>query len=364
MTLLAVISIVFLGLRLITALINLAARTKLKQGSPDESPTVSVLIPARDEEHHITSLLEGIITQEYAAYEVIVYDDESSDGTAQVVEVFSRRDSRVRLVRGGSLPGGWLGKTRACDILAKEATGDYLLFLDADVTVSPGLLKDSIAYMNEQGLELLSVFPVQRMETAGEKTTVPLMNWILLSLLPLPLTRICKRPSLSAANGQFMCFRSETYHRYRFHERARLQQVEDIRIMKDMKKLGLPVQTLLSGGQIACRMYGGFREAVNGFAKNMPEFFGGNIPWMLVFVLFTTFGAVPVAFSMLPAITGIYLLAGIALRIMVSLAGRQPVWQNLLYALPQQLALPVIAAASIQRKWRGWTTWKGRMVRV
>ncbi len=90
---------------------------------------------------------------------------------------------------GTTLPEGFTGKNHACHQLSLSARGDYFLFMDADVRVKGALLEEALSWMLKKDLALLSIFPVQKMKSFGEKISVPLMNWILLSLLPLPLIR-------------------------------------------------------------------------------------------------------------------------------------------------------------------------------
>ncbi len=148
------------------------------------NPLVSILIPARNEENNIGRLLDDLQELKYNNFEILVYDDDSTDQTRSVIMDKSLLDKRIRYIQGKVLLPGWLGKNHACHQLAKAAKGDYLLFLDADVSVIPRLFTDSIAFMEKQDLDLLSLFPVQKMKTLGEWLTVPLMNRILLGNLP------------------------------------------------------------------------------------------------------------------------------------------------------------------------------------
>ncbi len=146
---------------------------------------------------------------------------------------------------GSDLPEGWTGKNRACHNLAQEARGEYLLFLDADVIVGHDLLRRAVSYALKHDLTLLSMFPGQVMKTKGEKIVVPFMFRILLSLLPLFLIRRCPWTSFSAANGQMMLFRGDTYRKYRFHERVKDRLAEDIEIMRVVKRSKLRGDTLV-----------------------------------------------------------------------------------------------------------------------
>ncbi len=258
----------FLFLRFLVSLANLIMQQWLHNGELQQNPLVSILIPARNEENNLGELLSSIMKQDYQNYEVFVYDDLSEDNTEAIAKEYVKKDQRFHLITGEPLPEGWLGKNHACHQLSLHANGNYLLFMDADVNIKKGLIKNSLAHSKKYSLQLFSIFPRQRMHSFGEKITVPLMNWILLSLLPLYLIRTSSRKSLAAANGQFMLFDAKTYHKHYFHEMLKGHKVEDIAILKKMKAIGYSCHTVASNGQIECRMYKGFKDAAQGFPKN------------------------------------------------------------------------------------------------
>lgn len=362
MEMIAFASIAYLAVQLLVALINLVSGQKLKAGELKVSPMVSILVPARNEENNIGLLLDDISRLDYGNYELLVYDDDSVDQTASIVREKARQDDRIRYIHGkGPLPG-WLGKNHACHQLARIAKGDYLLFMDADVRVIPELLTDSLAAMEKHDLDLLSLFPVQKMRGPGEWLTVPLMNRILLGNLPLILVRLSSLPAFSAANGQFMLFKSDIYKKHWLHKQVNNEKVEDIRISRNMKKMNYRVQTLLSGGQISCRMYKGFGEGLEGFAKNIHAFFGKNWLILLLYILLTTLGplAVWISFSLSASI--IYLAAAVIFRLLVSVQSLQSWWINTLLMPLQQITLIIISVLAAYSHFTGTLYWKGRKI--
>lgn len=383
---LALLAIGFLCLRLVVATVNLITRPWLRankghsdpasepshnhepiacEGLP-ERPTVSVLIPARNEAGNIGRLLESLSglhpPNSPTSLEIIVYDDLSEDNTAAIVTQWCQTDNRIRLLSGTTLPEGWLGKNHACHQLASEAKGQYLLFLDADVSINEGLISSAIAHLKTHKLSLLSIFPLQIMKSFGERITVPLMNWILVSLLPLVLTRRSSRASFSAANGQFMLFAADVYHRHQFHQAVKHHKVEDILIFRMMKRQGLKVQTLLSNGMIRCRMYTGFLDAIHGFSKNVFEFFGGSMMAGLAFALITTFGWLPIWIVWGYSGLLLFIISTLMLRIFVSLSSRQSLLYTVLLAPLQQLAFIVVISVAVYNTFKKNTRWKGRLI--
>lgn len=374
------ILILFALLRCLVLLANLLTRQWLRPQKVAGSPGISILIPARNEEKNIGNLLkdladrhQGFFTGAHSGIsagtpvpvtEIIVYNDQSTDGTSAAVRNAGNEKNLIRLIEGGPLPEGWLGKNYACHRLAQEATGDWLLFLDADVEVSPNLIRDAVGYAQKKKVRLLSLFPQQVMKTPGEWLVVPLMNWILLSLLPLILIRTCRWTSFAAANGQFMLFDAAIYKRFQWHSMVKSDPVEDIRISRLMKKKRFRTATLLSAGQVRCRMYGNYHQALNGFSKNLGQFFGNSLPWMLLFLLLTSFLPLIIIpyLSPAPGALGLYLMLLIFIRLGFSVLSRQNVIKNLAFWLPQQIVLIILVWKSIRFRLGRKIDWKGRQV--
>jgi chlorobactene glucosyltransferase len=251
-------------------LINLFTAPVLKEekSSLTEYPQVSVLIPARNEAENIGLCLERVLAQDYPGFEVIVLDDHSTDATFSIVKEIQKKHNNLKLIPGKALPPGWRGKNWACHQLSKEAQGKYLLFLDADVHLEKGALKSAIARMQEKNPELITVFPEQEMKNPGERLTVPLMNWVLLSFLILKKVFTSPNPLLSAGNGQFMLFKKEVYEKMEGHAGVKNSVVEDVAFVRKAKKNGIPVLALLGGKLVKCRMYHSFAEGLRGLARS------------------------------------------------------------------------------------------------
>lgn len=361
---LAAVIWIFLLVRLLIALANLLTRQWLSNGRSNPHALVSILIPARNEARNIGNLLQNIIDQDFPFLEVLVYDDLSTDDTASIVWSFHKKDERIRLIQGPDLPAGWLGKNHACHQLAQKAKGHYLLFLDADVRIEKNLLNNSLAHMQKHKLDLLSIFPQQLMKSLGEKISVPVMNWVLLSLLPLVLTRKSRMPAFAAANGQHMLFRGSVYRKYMFHKQCKNKAVEDIAIARLMKQKKLRTHTILSNGQIKCRMYSSLNEALQGFSKNVLAFFGNNIAVAIIIMLITTLGAIPVYLALGRWVLLAYFAVALLLRLLTAFLSKQNIWQSAMAAPLQQLIFCVMVVLAIIKRIKRKNTWKGRIINV
>jgi glycosyltransferase involved in cell wall biosynthesis len=354
--------ILFTVLQAIVALVNIIIETRLPVSRSAATPLVSVLIPARNEEDKIAALLGDLQMQDYREIEVVVFNDQSTDGTSGIVNSFCNDDKRFTLIDSGVLPEGWLGKNWGCHSMAALASGEYFLFLDADVRIGKGVIRDAVSFCKKHGLSLITIFPKQLMITSGEKATVPVMNFVLLTLLPLILVRKSPLPSLSAANGQFMFFTSAGYRLLRPHEVMKGKKVEDIEIARYYKTKKCRISCLAGEERVQCRMYGEYREAVNGFSKNVAAYFGNSIILAFLFWLIGSFGFIAVLCALPPAFFIFYAAVIIMTRIIVSAAGHQSIAGNIRYLIPQQLSFALFIYFSFVNKRDKSFLWKGRNI--
>lgn len=349
-------------IRFLVVVLNFITRPILPEGKVQLQPLVSVLIPARDEEKNIGLLLSGLSQQTYSNIEILVYDDQSTDDTTGIVQKFMHEEPRLTLISGNEKPIGWMGKNYACHCLAQSAKGDFFLFLDADVVVTPVFVENALAYMQRKRLSLLSMFPRQELKSFGEKLVVPSMNWILLSMLFLRLIWWSRRRSLAAANGQMMMFDGQQYRLNRWHQQVMNTPVEDIAISRLIKRKRLRMATLLGTNDISCRMYGSYSEAINGFTKNVKGFFGGSIVATVLFALFETVAPIIAILGLPFPLVFLFFFVWISSRMLVARLSEQSVLFNVLLWPVQQLAfIHLVYRATIYSITKK-LTWKGRNV--
>jgi len=353
----------FLALRTFISLVNFFSGLHLPDEKPQDFPKVSILIPARNEETVIGSLLSSLQTQDYPDFEIIVCNDHSSDNTEEILNWFAGEDERIHWFLGEKLPADWMGKNFACHQLAQKASGKYLIFLDADVELSMDAITKAVAFFQKKQLSLLSVFPQQRMESLAEWSTVPLMNWILQSLLPMILVQKNRFSSLSAANGQFMMFEAENYRTNQWHSKVRNQNVEDIHLARTIKANGMKIAVLLGNNDVFCRMYRHLDEAVPGFSRNIHEYFGGSRVLMIGFWLLICTGPVIVWAVFGWAFLGLFLALVVVNRLLVAKASHQKIARSVLLHPLQMISFTVVVFYNIYRSIQKNTEWKGRRIR-
>ncbi len=361
MEIVAWIILAFAALQFVVAFVNAVLQPKLNQ-KPTSNDLVSVLIPARNEEQNIVNLLIDLQHQTYKNIEIFVFDDLSTDRTAELVGEMAKYDSRIKLLSSTGLPENWLGKNYACNELAKQASGKYFIFLDADVRTEQNLIAFTISYLQKQNIQLLSIFPMQMMHGLGEKMVVPIMNYILQTLLPLVLVLRSKYASLAAANGQFMLFEAATYRKLQPHELLKGEKVEDIKTAQLYKKHGYKMACLSNNADVSCRMYTNYTDCIEGFSKNIVMFFGNSYLLTFVFWLVTTVGFVAVLLALPMKYFWLLAIITIVTRVFVSIGSNQKSIQNLMFLVPQQINIGIILFKSIINKKNKQYSWKGRII--
>jgi len=323
---------------------------------------VAVVLPVRDEATQVEDCLAAVLDQRgVPGLEVVVVDDGSTDGTADRVTAVA--DARVRLLRAPALPPGWLGKPHACARGAAAAgDADVLVFLDADVRLLPDAVASAVAVLDDAGLDLVSPWPRQLTGSPAERLVQPLQQWLWGTLLPLRLAERSPRPSLAAANGQFLVVRRAAYDRAGGHAAVRGEVIEDIALLRAVKAAG-GRGVVVDGSTLAtCRMYDGWAGVRDGYAKSLWSALGGR-PGAAVGA-----AAALSAVWLLPplaALTGSRAglagyAAGVAGRAVVAGRTGGRVWPDAL-AHPVSIALlDVLVARSVAGHHRGTLHWRGR----
>ena len=354
--------LIFTGIQFLIAFLNFVFRADYGFFSTSDNKLISVIIPVRNEAANIENLLHDLTRQSYRNIEVFVVDDDSEDNTKELVINRSVADNRIKLLDAGLPDHTWLGKNHACYQGAKAAKGKFFLFLDADVRLKPEALKSILGYFEKKRTIFLSVFPKQILVSSGVKKVIPLMNYILLGLLPLFLVRLSGFSSLSAANGQFMLFDSDIYKSFDPHKRFKHEKVEDIKIARFLKKKKLKIACLTGNDDISCKMYDDYSGAMEGFTKNVAGFFGGSFAVASAFWFITLTGILWTTILLPWFYTLIYIMMVAGIRIFISITSKQKILDNLLFHYVQIFNLGRLIFRSIKHKKNKSYQWKGRNI--
>ena len=341
--------------------------SQLRRPSRRQAPLavdVSVLIPARDEAVRIGGCLDSVLAQHHLGrIEVIVLDDGSGDDTRRIAATYPG----VRVVAGAPLPDGWLGKPHACAQLAElaRASSTVFIFLDADVRLEPHAVAAAVELMQSTGLDLTSPYPRQVAVSVAERLVQPLLQWSWLTMLPLRAAETSRRPSLAAANGQFLLVRRTAYLRAGGHATVRRAVLEDMALARAVNRTG-GRGAVVDGTHLAsCRMYYGWRELRDGYGKSLWAAFG-SAPAAVgaVAALLVTYVLPPLAALRGSRAGALGYGAGVAGRVVTARRTGARAWPDAL-AHPLSIGgLAVLTAQSLIGARRGSLRWRGRPVRV
>ena len=348
-----------------TALNLRVLRTPSAEPPPVDEP-VSLLLPVRDEAHHVGACLAALLAQDALSdLEILVLDDGSTDGTTDVVRAVAGSDPRVRLLAGEDLPAGWLGKPHACAQLAEAARGEVLVFVDADVVLERHAVAATVDVLRTAGLDLVCPYPRQLAGTVGERVVQPLLQWSWLTFLPLALAESSPRPSLVAANGQLLACDAVAYRAVGGHASVRSDVLEDVALARAFKVHGLRALVVDGTNLATCRMYGSWPELRAGYTKSLWSAFGSPAGAAAVAAALLFLYVVPpvAALAGRGPVRRAGLLgtaAGIAGRVLVARRVGGRVWPDSL-AHPISVAAVVgLTAESVVRRRNGRLVWKGR----
>lgn len=338
--------------------VNLALLPRVL-GTPRDGTLVSILIPARDEAANIAACLDRALAQRGTAVEVLVMDDGSTDGTAEIVAGYAARDARVRLLQAPPLPPGWTGKVHACHCLSVAAKGDYLLFVDADVRLAPDCAAALAAHAQRGNLAMASGVPRQRIGSLGEALTVPAINLLLLGYLPGGGRAFTQHPGLAAACGQLVLMETAAYRSVGGHEAIRRLLHDGLQLARRLRAAGHRTEVVDGAPLATCRMYRSFGEAWAGFSKNAHE--GMATPLGLPVWTVLLSGAHLWPWALLPNVWGIAaILLMFALRAAITWRTREPWWTVPLHPLTVAVALAIQWNALLRWALGRPAGWKGR----
>jgi cellulose synthase/poly-beta-1,6-N-acetylglucosamine synthase-like glycosyltransferase len=240
---------------------------------PPAPPRAAVLIPARNEAARIGECVRAWSRQDYPGYEVLVFDDDSTDGTAAAALAAA---PGVRVVRGNELPEGWRGKPHACHRLRQHTDAALLVFADADVVPAPPTLRHLAGAALHA--DALSAVPFHRSPSPGVRALAALQNWAALALVPAWLPTRRSRPLVAVMNGQLIAIHAAVYDATGGFAAVRAALGEDSALGRRLARLGYRVSLLDGTGLLACEPYRRVRDLWRANVRNLQPVFFGSAP--------------------------------------------------------------------------------------
>jgi GT2 family glycosyltransferase len=333
--------------------------------TPEPLPRVSVVIAACNEELDLPATLDGVLAQDYPDLEVLVVEDRSTDRT---VEVIDARAPRVRRVNPPPLPDGWVGKSWACWNGAAAATGEWILFMDADVRLNPAAVRTTVEWALREHADLATIAPKVEMRSFWERLVLPFYIQVVLTYFRTPHVN---RPNskTAMANGQFWLTPRATYRAIGGHEATRSILLEDIALARRYRAAGRALRVAWAPHLAETRMYRNRHEMFEGLLKNVhgTEFSAlrlvGSVAGLVGLFL------LPLGLLPLGLLTGSFALTVMGAILYGALFGKHVVFARAVgspaaYGLLYPVAVSyyvVLLVTSLGRGLRGKpVTWKGR----
>ena len=337
--------VVFQAFMLLILLTNLwSTHRARKHNLPSQLPKVSILVPARNEEVTIETCLRSLLVQDYPDFEVLVLDDQSTDATPLILLRLVAEYPNLIVLNGAPAPQKIAGKNWACAQLAERATGELLLFTDADTVHQPGMLAGIVGAMLGERADMLTGFPRQVVKSWGERLLVPFFTWASLNFIPLGLAYLMRSTVLSIAVGQLMIFKRDAYEMVGGHAALGTNFLDDILLARRIKAAGLRWRVLSIADLVSCHMYRSSQMAYEGLTKSLFGAFSYRLlPYLFIILWLVIMTWMPIAVFCLwiaglapladPTVLLVCLGLGLLTWLIPYLEIRLPIYLALLYPL-------------------------------
>lgn len=352
--------------------------TPLPVDPPADGPLVSIIVPARNEERNIRPCLESLLAQQYPNLEVIMVDDESTDGTEELARALAAGDPRLSVIRGTPLPPGWIGKNHAVHQGVGRARGQWLLFTDADTVHAPQALASALDLAAREKADMLCLYTHQYQDTFWEKVVQPAVLLAIFALGGTTQEANDPKSPIVKTNGQYMLLRREEYNAVGGHQAIKGDIIEDLALARNVKRAGF--RLLLADGRalVSTRMYASLREIWQGWSKNMCTADTGQsqVHRLAMYGLYGLLSVAPFvlllwaagAFVLGPdtlvAMAGLQSAAQaaliVAVRVKINDLFRVGPWYALAHPLAGAIFLGMMAGCGLRELARRGVRWKGR----
>jgi len=338
--------------------------------SPVGSPSVTVIVPARDEAANVGACLESLLAQDYCELRIVAVDDRSTDGTCAIMDALARAHSeRLKVLSITYLPANWLGKTHAMAIAARSAIAannpDYLLFTDADIMFQPDAIRRSLANAVATQADHFVLLPTTIAKTRGEGMILAYLQ--VMSLWAIRPWRVAdpkaKRDAIGV--GAFNLIRTSAYLQLGGFDATPMEILEDLALGRRVKRVGLRQRVATAPGMVSVHWASGLGGIVTGMTKNLFAVFRFRPPLLVAAAIWIVlFCTAPIGYLTMPdtrvpavvalaSVFGMYVLSGRTSRIPAIYAAFFPVGAVVVaYSMFRSMAITVI---------RGGVTWRGTL---
>ncbi len=338
----------------------------LEDVQPDDTPlpSLTVVVPACNEENRIAEAVRSLLTQTYPSLQVIAVDDRSTDRTGEILDKIAYDDSRLEVIHIHSLPQGWLGKPHALQAGLEHASGKWALFTDGDVIFEPDVLRRAMFYALCTGVDHLVVFPRPETERLSERIVTSVFGLLLAIRQELGGVEDPKSKGHVGA-GAFNLVHREALDSIGGLKPLRLEIVEDIELGRRIKHHGFRQTFLYSHTLLHLRWQVGVSGFVGGLTKNAfaANKFSVGLTLMQIGAVILTNVLAPLSIL---SPTGWAKLCAVPIWIFLfgsyTISQRingTPVWTALFHPLGALVVVYTMLRSMLHTLWQGGVQWRG-----
>jgi len=364
--------VIYILLLLVVEAINMRTLRNLSDYKDHgRHPRISVLVPARNEEISIKRCIKSLLSQNYPDFQLIVLDDNSTDGTGSILKELASEESRLRIIEGLALPPDWLGKHWACHQLYRAADGELIVFTDSDTIHAPDTLLCSAAALLVEKAAMISVIPRHILGSLAEKLIMPFFALGVFANVPLPARFRPRDVRLVSSSGKLMMFCRRGYEASGGFEAIRQNVLDDLGLAQKVAAAGMRYRVFDGSNNVTCRMYHSWEELHLGLSKNVFASYGYNVPMLFLTWIWIPFAfwepIIALAVHRMPdyppplslGLAAISIVASLLLFSVYYQRFKFPLYMVLLYPV-SALLMAIIAFSSMFLTVSGRATWKDR----
>jgi len=356
---------VLAGLRMMWGIARLPRLDDVMPLADADCPSVSILVAARDEEAKLAAALATLVAQDYPSYEVIAVNDRSRDATPQILDEFARAHSHLKVIHLSELPKGWLGKPHALTEAYKQASGEWLVFTDADVRFAPDLLRRAVSLARANTWDHLTVMPLLETNGFWEKTALTYWSFGFFLLVGQP-PREARNPRSGRyiGVGAFQLLRRSTYEAVGTHRRLAMEVIDDVKLGKLVKHGGFRSAAVLGGDWLRLRYEAGLASIIRGFTKNFFAAVRFRVSLAVAAVVFTlAVSVLPFAASAFTSgwarvLCGVSVGAAVGVHAGVAHTLRVSPFYSVTHPLGALILCYMMARSAAVTLWQGGVRWR------
>jgi len=329
------------------------------KGTSELTQSIGVIVPMRNEAENVEGTIATLASQEGSLHFYLL-DDNSEDQTFELLQRFTKDDSRFTVIKGAVLKDKWIVKTWALQQLFDASNEEILVSIDADVRLSNNAINKAVTALNSARLDFVSPYPRQIAQSFAERLVQPLLQWSWLTTVPLRYAESSGQKSMAVANGQFFVVRRSALAAIGGYQSVKHAVIDDVFLARELVKNGSS-GTVINGSEIAqTRMYASWSEIKAGYGKSLNQAFGSIVGVVFVVAFLIATCIAPLLLGLLGNPYGwLGFAAIVGTRVLSAMKSRGRVLDSVLHPISVVALIYLIVYSYLRR---GSIQWKGRTV--